>query len=51
MANAMGRLIDTVLSGSIYQEYGLEACLWISSAFVAIISLLLLLLKLPRLSE
>ena len=35
MANAMGRLIGTVLSGLIYQMYGLEACLWLSSLFVA----------------
>ncbi|MGZ9899934.1 organoarsenical effux MFS transporter ArsJ [Shewanella gaetbuli] len=35
MANAMGRLIGTVLSGVIYQQYGLEACLWLSSLFVA----------------
>ena len=33
MANAMGRLIGTVLSGWVYQNYGLEACLWISSIF------------------
>lgn len=45
MANAMGRLIGTVLSGWVYQEFGLEACLWISSAFVAIAALLSL--KLP----
>ncbi|MCF6433961.1 organoarsenical effux MFS transporter ArsJ [Pseudoalteromonas sp. MMG022] len=31
MANAMGRLLGTVLSGAIYQVYGLEACLWFSS--------------------
>jgi predicted MFS family arabinose efflux permease len=49
MANAMGRLIGTVLSGWVYQEYGLEACLWISSAFVAIASLLSL--KLPDFSD
>ncbi|RYV03591.1 MFS transporter [Shewanella sp. OPT22] len=36
MANAMGRLIGTVLSGWIYQTYGLEACLWFSSALLAI---------------
>jgi len=35
MANAMGRLIGTILSGWIFQDYGLIACLWISSAFVA----------------
>jgi predicted MFS family arabinose efflux permease len=34
MSNAMGRLIGTVLSGWVYQAFGLEACLWISSAFV-----------------
>ena len=44
MANAMGRLIGTVLSGWVYQEYGLEACLWISSSFVAMASLLSLML-------
>ena len=40
MANAMGRLIGTILSGFIYQKYGLEACLWISSGFLAISTLL-----------
>lgn len=34
MANAMGRLTGTVLSGWVYQVYGLTACLWISSAFI-----------------
>ncbi len=46
MANAMGRLIGTVLSGWVYQEYGLEACLWISAGFVALAALLSL--KLPK---
>lgn len=36
MANAMGRLIGTVLSGWVYQQYGLIACLWISALFVGI---------------
>jgi MFS family permease len=45
MANAMGRLIGTVLSGWIYQEHGLQACLWISTAFLASASLLSLKLK------
>lgn len=40
MSNAMGRLIGTVLSGWVYQVYGLGACLWISSAFVLIASLI-----------
>lgn len=46
MANAMGRLIGTVLSGWVYQQYGLEACLWISSAFVTLAAVISL--KLPR---
>jgi predicted MFS family arabinose efflux permease len=46
MANAMGRLMGTVLSGWVYQEYGLEACLWISSGFVALAALISL--KLPH---
>ena len=36
MANAVGRLIGTVLSGWIYQNYGLEACLWVSTVFIFI---------------
>jgi len=36
MANAMGRLTGTVLSGWIFQSYGLVVCLWVSSAFIAI---------------
>jgi len=39
MANALGRLSGTVLSGWIFQQYGLEACLWISSLFVALSAL------------
>ncbi len=35
MANAMGRLLGTVLSGWVFQIAGLEACLWISAALVA----------------
>lgn len=34
MANAMGRLAGTLLSGWVYQVSGLEACLWISAVFV-----------------
>jgi len=40
MSNAMGRLIGTVLSGWVYQVYGLEACLWISSGFVLLAALI-----------
>jgi predicted MFS family arabinose efflux permease len=36
MANAMGRLIGTILSGWIYQVSGLEACLWVSSGFLVL---------------
>lgn len=42
MANAMGRLIGTVLSGWLFQEYGLAVCLWVSAGFIfltAIISI------------
>lgn len=28
MSNAMGRLIGTLLSGAVFQLYGLTACLW-----------------------
>ena len=47
MANAMGRLIGTLLSGWVYQEYGLESCLWISTLFLALT--VLISTKLPRL--
>lgn len=45
MANAMGRLIGTVLSGWVYQAYGLTACLLISTLFIALATILSL--KLP----
>ncbi|MFT5808942.1 MAG: putative MFS family arabinose efflux permease [Moritella dasanensis] len=45
MANAMGRLIGTVLSGWVFQAYGLEMCLWISALFIAISALIALKLK------
>ncbi|MGM0615389.1 MAG: organoarsenical effux MFS transporter ArsJ [Pseudomonadota bacterium] len=35
MANAMGRLIGTLLSGWLYMAYGLSACLWVAAALVA----------------
>jgi len=46
MANAMGRLLGTVLSGWVYQAYGLQACLWISAGFIGLAALLSL--GLPR---
>ncbi|MCW8327688.1 organoarsenical effux MFS transporter ArsJ [Photobacterium sp. SDRW27] len=36
MANAMGRLIGTILSGWLYQVSGLAACLWVSFVFLAV---------------
>nr|WP_298141038.1 organoarsenical effux MFS transporter ArsJ [uncultured Pseudomonas sp.] len=40
MSNALGRLLGTLLSGWLYQAYGLQACLWISSAFVLLAALI-----------
>jgi predicted MFS family arabinose efflux permease len=44
MANALGRLTGTVLSGVMYEWHGLEACLWTSTAFVLVTGALSLLL-------
>jgi predicted MFS family arabinose efflux permease len=46
MANAMGRLLGTLLSGWVFQAAGLAACLAISAALVAAAALLSL--RLPR---
>lgn len=46
MANAMGRLLGTLLSGWIYQAFGLAACLGISAALV--VASAALALALPR---
>ena len=46
MANAMGRLLGTVLSGWVYQQAGLAACLWASAALLAVV--VLVSLRLPR---
>jgi predicted MFS family arabinose efflux permease len=40
MANAMGRLLGTVLSGWIYQTQGLAACLWVSAGLLALAALI-----------
>lgn len=40
MSNAMGRLIGTLLSGWVYQVYGLQACLWLSSLFIVLAAVL-----------
>lgn len=36
MANAAGRLMGTLLSGAIFQFYGLEACLWASALMLGV---------------
>ena len=46
MANAMGRLVGTVLSGLIFQAWGLAACLAWSAGFVVVAAALSL--ALPR---
>lgn len=46
MANAMGRLIGTVLSGALFQLYGLGVCLLVSFVFVLLAALVSL--GLPR---
>ena len=45
MANAMGRLIGTILSGWVYQVFGFAACLWIAFGFLLLTSIISL--KLP----
>lgn len=40
MANAMGRLIGTVLSGAVFQLWGLEACLYFSSLMLLIAAII-----------
>ncbi|MES2822558.1 MAG: organoarsenical effux MFS transporter ArsJ [Pseudomonadota bacterium] len=39
-ANAMGRLVGTLLSGWIYQSLGLVACLWTSALFIVVAALI-----------
>ena len=46
MANAMGRLIGTVLSGWLFQDYGLVACLWVSALFIGFTAVISM--ELPR---
>lgn len=44
MANALGRLVGTLLSGWVYQIAGLTLCLWVSAGFIvtaALVSLAL----------
>lgn len=52
MANAMGRLIGTILSGYLFQVSGLAACLWVSLAFLILTSIISLWLpKVPQQSQ
>jgi hypothetical protein len=46
MSNAAGRLIGTVLSGWVFQAYGIAACLWVSAGMLAVATLVSL--GLPR---
>lgn len=46
MANALGRLAGTVLSGAVYQVWGLIGCLWFAVAFVVAAGLISIVL--PR---
>lgn len=48
MANACGRLAGTVLSGVLYQYFGLDGCLWVCTAFTLAAGLLSLLLPTAR---
>ncbi|MCL9783560.1 organoarsenical effux MFS transporter ArsJ [Vibrio sp. S4M6] len=49
MANALGRLIGTVLSGWVFQVGGIVPCLWVSFSFLLAASLISI--KLPRLKS
>ena len=49
MANAMGRLIGTILSGFVFQMAGLAACLWVSFAFLALTTVISI--KLPKIKQ
>ena len=50
MANSGGRLVGTVLSGLIFQLYGLVGCLWVSTIFVLLAELVTLRLPNPKLA-
>ncbi|MUK76343.1 organoarsenical effux MFS transporter ArsJ [Aliivibrio fischeri] len=46
MANAMGRLVGTILSGWVFQMAGFAACLWVSFGFLLLAALISI--KLPK---
>jgi predicted MFS family arabinose efflux permease len=48
MANAMGRLIGTILSGWVFQLWGFAACLWVSFAFLTLTSIISFWLPIPK---
>ncbi|MCC5854318.1 MAG: organoarsenical effux MFS transporter ArsJ [Idiomarina sp.] len=51
MANAMGRLLGTILSGLVFQWAGLVACLWFSAGFLALSTLIVRYLPNPQANE
>jgi len=48
MANSGGRLAGTVLSGLVFQLYGLVGCLWVSAVFVLLAEIATFQLADPR---
>ncbi|MEM9486844.1 MAG: organoarsenical effux MFS transporter ArsJ [Cyanobacteria bacterium P01_F01_bin.116] len=51
MANAGGRLAGTILSGLMFQFYGLVGCLWVSTVFVLLAALITLKLPNPKIAK
>ena len=51
MANSAGRLAGTILSGVVYQSWGLVGCLWTSMLFILAAGLVSLKLPDPQLSQ
>ena len=51
MANSGGRLAGTVLSGLIFQLYGLVGCLWVSTVCVLLAELITLQLPNPAAAD
>ena len=48
MANAGGRLVGTMLSGWIFQTYGLSLCLWLSALFLFASAAIAIVIKHPK---
>lgn len=51
MSNALGRLLGTVLSGWLFQQYGLVVCLAVSAGFLAMAALISLALPVTTLAQ